>query len=95
MAWMVAPLPRARVTGWVEGGGARGYTRASGAIAQMGERLLCKQEVAGSIPAGSIGKYLQASSFWVDRGDVAVEMFPRRVPQIPVHVLARGTIARA
>jgi hypothetical protein len=25
-----------------------------GAIAQMGERLLCKQEVAGSIPAGSI-----------------------------------------
>ena len=27
--------------------------RASGAIAQLGERLLCKQEVAGSIPAGS------------------------------------------
>lgn len=25
----------------------------SGAIAQMGERLPCKQEVAGSIPAGS------------------------------------------
>jgi hypothetical protein len=25
-----------------------------GAIAQLGERLLCKQEVAGSIPAGSI-----------------------------------------
>ena len=25
----------------------------SGAIAQMGERLLCKQKVAGSIPAGS------------------------------------------
>ena len=25
----------------------------SGAIAQLGERLLCKQEVAGSIPAGS------------------------------------------
>ena len=24
-----------------------------GAIAQLGERLLCKQEVAGSIPAGS------------------------------------------
>ena len=27
---------------------------AHGAIAQLGERLLCKQEVAGSIPAGSI-----------------------------------------
>jgi hypothetical protein len=27
-----------------------------GAIAQMGERLLCKQEVAGSIPAGSTGE---------------------------------------
>ena len=27
-----------------------------GAIAQLGERLLCKQEVAGSIPAGSIEK---------------------------------------
>ena len=25
----------------------------AGAIAQLGERLLCKQEVAGSIPAGS------------------------------------------
>ena len=24
-----------------------------GAIAQMGERLLCKQEVTGSIPVGS------------------------------------------
>jgi ATP/maltotriose-dependent transcriptional regulator MalT len=33
----------------------RRYTRhALGAIAQLGERLLCKQEVAGSIPAGSI-----------------------------------------
>ena len=29
-----------------------------GAIAQMGERLLCKQEVAGSIPAGSIPESL-------------------------------------
>ena len=27
-----------------------------GAIPQLGERLLCKQEVAGSIPAGSIDK---------------------------------------
>ena len=29
---------------------------AAGAIAQMGERLLCKQEVAGSIPAGSTSR---------------------------------------
>ena len=27
--------------------------RAHGAIAQLGERLLCKQEVTGSIPVGS------------------------------------------
>ena len=27
-----------------------------GAIAQLGERLLCKQEVTGSIPVGSISK---------------------------------------
>jgi hypothetical protein len=26
---------------------------AKGAIAQLGERLLCKQEVVGSIPSGS------------------------------------------
>jgi hypothetical protein len=29
-----------------------------GAIAQLGERLLCKQEVTGSIPVGSIPKSL-------------------------------------
>jgi hypothetical protein len=31
----------------------RPILRTPGAIAQLGERLLCKQEVAGSIPAGS------------------------------------------
>jgi hypothetical protein len=36
-----------------------------GAIAQLGERLLCKQEVTGSIPVGSI-KDLQIGSFWRD-----------------------------
>src|SRR5215813_10455634 len=37
------------------GGAPRTYNRSTtGAIAQLGERLLCKQEVAGSIPAGSI-----------------------------------------
>jgi hypothetical protein len=30
----------------------------SGAIAQLGERLLCKQEVAGSIPAGSTNLFV-------------------------------------
>ena len=31
-----------------------------GAIAQLGERLLCKQEVVGSIPSGSTIKYVPA-----------------------------------
>ena len=30
-----------------------GATKSGGAIAQLGERLLCKQEVTGSIPVGS------------------------------------------
>ena len=34
--------------------GGNGDCETPGAIAQLGERLLCKQEVAGSIPAGSI-----------------------------------------
>jgi hypothetical protein len=29
-----------------------------GAIAQLGERLLCKQEVVGSIPSGSTNLFL-------------------------------------
>jgi hypothetical protein len=29
------------------------YLSPEGAIAQLGERLLCKQEVVGSIPSGS------------------------------------------
>ena len=35
--------------------GSAGHTMGSrfGALAQLGERLLCKQEVAGSSPAGS------------------------------------------
>ena len=31
-----------------------------GAIAQLGERLLCKQEVTGSIPVGSTSKRREA-----------------------------------
>ena len=30
------------------------FERVSGALAQLGERLLCTQEVSGSIPLGSI-----------------------------------------
>jgi hypothetical protein len=37
-----------------------------GAIAQLGERLLCKQEVTGSIPVGSIeGSACKAAGFGV------------------------------
>ena len=32
----------------------------SGAIAQLGERLLCKQEVVGSIPSGSTNFFLRS-----------------------------------
>jgi hypothetical protein len=34
----------------------------TGAIAQLGERLLCKQEVVGSIPSGSTSRDLGSSS---------------------------------
>ena len=38
----------------------------TGAIAQLGERLLCKQEVGGSIPPGSTIKLLiKNNSFWL------------------------------
>ena len=30
-----------------------GFSLDNGAVAQLGERLLCKQEVVGSIPSGS------------------------------------------
>ena len=38
---------------WIEG---RGIAEGEGAIAQLGERLLCKQRVVGSIPTGSSGE---------------------------------------
>ena len=43
----------AEARSWRSGRRPLPYTRGRGAIAQLGERLLCKQEVAGSIPAGS------------------------------------------
>ena len=34
----------------------------SGAVAQLGERLLCKQDVVGSIPSGSTTSLEEVSS---------------------------------
>ena len=36
-------------------------TPTRGAIAQLGERLLCKQEVTGSIPVGSTRSFAECS----------------------------------
>jgi hypothetical protein len=36
-----------------------------GAIAQLGERLLCKQEVVGSIPSGSTRLRDPATFVWI------------------------------
>ena len=52
-------LPAGHARDWRRGQGERrsansGPQLCNGAIAQSGERLLCTQEVAGSIPAGSI-----------------------------------------
>ncbi len=53
-------VPRGRTGAFgplLAGGGAGDgvpYIWGRGAIAQLGERLLCKQEVTGSIPVGSI-----------------------------------------
>jgi hypothetical protein len=58
-------------------------SRPRGAIAQMGERLLCKQEVAGSIPAGSIEKSLQGYRFRGLRRGTGRVVFLRCVPCVP------------
>ena len=36
-----------------------------GALAQLGERLLCKQDVVGSIPSGSTTKHPFGSELWI------------------------------
>ena len=54
------PLTRPGVGGRYEKG-------SDGAIAQLGERLLCKQEVTGSIPVGSTS--VQADGKWRSRED--------------------------
>ena len=68
-------------------------TRADlGAIAQLGERLLCKQEVVGSIPSGST-KSLQISSRvgavtvlgWNDKLPSSIALFYFRKTAIETH----------
>src|SRR5258705_3372023 len=45
-----------------------GFPFSEGAIAQLGERLLCKQEVVGSIPSGSTSLCRFAAMAWQARG---------------------------
>ena len=54
-----------------------------GAIAQLGERLFCKQDVVGSNPTGSTIKILAASAPAVERGDVA-QLVERDVRNVEV-----------
>ena len=49
-----------------------------GAIAQLGERLLCKQEVTGSIPVGSTSSDERGISNQGRDGDVDWCFFKRR-----------------
>ena len=48
--------------------------------------LLCKQEVAGSRPAGSMKNRLVIGTISAAWSRTSAEMFPRRVPQVPVGV---------
>ena len=44
-----------------------------GAVAQLGERLLCKQEVTGSIPVSSTKtKYLVISTWYLAKPDARI-----------------------
>ena len=40
----------------------------TGAVAQLGERLLCKQEVVGSSPSSSISAVRRESPGWLQPG---------------------------
>ena len=50
-----------------------------GAIAQLGERLLCKQEVVGSIPSGSTSGFEFVQEAYVSRPSIGLSAFRRRV----------------
>ena len=47
------PKTRQAMTSVIAGSVAIGVDAPEGAIAQLGERVLCKHEVVGSIPSGS------------------------------------------
>ncbi len=47
-------MPETGAGGYLSAGGCSLTLLVLGAIAQLGERLLCKQEVTGSIPVGSM-----------------------------------------
>ncbi len=47
------------------------FNGSGGAIAQLGERLLCKQEVTGSIPVGSTSECVARKQQSVSRRDAA------------------------
>jgi hypothetical protein len=51
-----------------------GFSNSDGAVAQLGERLLCKQEVTGSIPVSSTNTTLQrcCSMLGVNRDTVII-----------------------
>ena len=48
-----------------------------GAIAQLGERVLCKHEVVGSIPSGSTTRF----AFGLSRGAAKTGEFDRHRPR--------------
>jgi hypothetical protein len=53
-----------------------------GAIAQLGERLLCKQEVTGSIPVGSTRANQTSSRGWLHQSQP--DFFKRLAPPEPI-----------
>jgi hypothetical protein len=59
------------------------YLFPAGAIAQLGERLLCKQEVVGSIPSGS--------TRWCDHG----RLYRPRFSSFASFVIARTSLRRS
>ena len=60
-----------------------------GAIAQLGERLLCKQEVVGSIPSGSTTSWGCSSEKWISSRR-------RRMPQreVPLNDIVKRQAIR-
>ena len=49
------------------------FLSSDGAIAQLGERVLCKHEVVGSIPSGSTRRLIAGLSFVLKKNSFAVD----------------------